>query len=483
MATNGTVIPPPPPDAPEYGLPWVPDIDFAVKDPAIIQQEVILDYQSEFEILTGIAKTLAPGDPVRLALLVVCHWLSHQRTLIDFTGKQNLLKYAHDQYLDNLAALHGQRTLRLPPSAATTTLRFTLAAKLSFSVTIAAGTLCQAPNAVVFKTTTAGIINAGDLTVDVPAQALVAGVIGNDFAPGQVNQVINWNQPFAISVANTTTTEGGSDAETDDQYRYRIWLAIESYSTCGPRDAYEFWALSASPEIIQCVIHSAPEIAGEVWIYPLLKGGIIPSQDFCDNVVLPVVSAKTRRPLTDYVSVKQATGFPYTVDFDYYVLKDNAVLLDSIQQGVAQATNDWIQWERSYISRDIICDELRRRCLEAGAKRLVIRQPSPDFQFMDYNQLAVLGGAAADQSFTDGVNTAGTPIWQSASANFQPSDVGLSITGTDIQVGTTILSVQSPTQCTLSQNTVPGTPPSGLAFTIHARTALININFAGFEDA
>src|SRR5580765_7939560 len=104
--------------APAYGLPFVPDIDFAVKDPTVIANEVILDYQAAFLALTGIAKTLAPGDPVRLHLLVVCHWLSHQRTLIDFTGKQNLLKYARDEYLDNLAALHGQRTLRLQASAA-----------------------------------------------------------------------------------------------------------------------------------------------------------------------------------------------------------------------------------------------------------------------------------------------------------------------------------------------------------------------------
>src|SRR5512142_1202535 len=65
------------PAAPEYGLPWVPDMDFAEKDPAIIQGEVIADYQDSFKALTGIAKTLAPGDPVRLLLLVVCHWLSH----------------------------------------------------------------------------------------------------------------------------------------------------------------------------------------------------------------------------------------------------------------------------------------------------------------------------------------------------------------------------------------------------------------------
>ena len=396
LPPNGGNLPPvvPPivldPSAPSYGLPFVPDIDYAVKDPAVIEQEVITDYEAAFLALTNIAKSLAPGDPVRLYLLVVCHWLSHQRTLIDFTGKMNLLKYAHDDYLDNLAALYGARALRLQASPATTTLQFTLAAQLAFDALIPQGTQCQAPNGVAFATNEDALIISPALTVSVEATAVNPGIIGNGFVAGQINAVINWNQTWAITVANTTTSSGGADKETDDQYRYRVWLAIESFSTCGPHDAYEFWTLAASPDIIQAVIYSAPDIAGEVWIYPLLRGGVIPTQDFCDNVVLPVVSARTRRPLTDYVSVIPPTGVPYVLNIDYWISKDNEVLADTIVAAVNQAVADWITWQTSYVSRDLNCDELRKRCLEAGAKRIVVHSPSPDFQVMNYNQLAQL---------------------------------------------------------------------------------------------
>jgi len=373
---------------PEYGLPFVPDIDFAVKDPTIIVSEVIADYEAAFKALTGIAKTLAPGDPVRLFLLVVCHWLSHQRTIIDFTGKQNLLKYAHDDYLDNIAALYGERALRLQAQAALTTLRFTLAAPLAFTVSIPKGTMCQAPNGVIFETLTSAALPSIATFVDVEAQALVAGSIGNGFAPGQINSIINWNQPFGLTVANTTVSAGGSDAESDEQYRYRIWLAIESFSTCGPREAYEFWTLSAHPDIIQAVIHSAPEIAGEVWIYPLMRGGELPTTD-----IMALVNASCnrddRRPVTDFVTVKLATEFTYTLNVDYWILQANAVLTDSIQAAVNQAALDWIEWQRSAISRDLNGSELTKRMLEAGAKRVVINLPNPSFQLMDYNQLAV----------------------------------------------------------------------------------------------
>ena len=374
--------------APAYGLPWVPDIDFAEKDPAVIANEVVLDYEAAFKTLTNIAKTLAPGDPVRLFLLVVCHWLSHQRVLIDFTGKQNLLKYAHDDYLDNLAALYGTRALRQQASPAMTTLRFTIVAPLISSVTIPKGTYCQAPNAVVFQTLVDGVIPGGEDSVDVLAAALVPGTIGNGFALGQINSIINWNQAFGVEVTNVTVSSGGADAETDEQYRYRIWLAIESFSTCGPRDAYEFWALSADPAIIQCVVHSAPEIAGEVWLYPLLRNGQIPSQEIRDKV-LAKCSASTVRPVTDYVQVFAPDQFVYSLNMNYWVLKSNEVLLATIQANVAQAVADWILWERSYVSRDIIGDELRKRCLQAGAKRIEIVSPSPAFQSMAFNQLAV----------------------------------------------------------------------------------------------
>lgn len=377
---------------PDFGLALVPDIDFAEKDPTVIVTEVVADYEAAFKTLTGIAKRLAPGDPVRLFLLVVCHWLSHQRTIIDFTGKQNLLKYAHDSYLDNLAALYGNRALRLKAQPARTTLRFTLTAALATSATIPQGTLCQAPNGVIFETVAPAIIPSLLLSVDVEAVAIVAGTLGNNFVPGQITSVINWNQPFGITVTNTTATAGGSDAETDEQYRYRIWLAIESFSTCGPREAYEFWALSAHPDIIQCVVHSAPEIAGEVWLYPLLKGGILPALDGGDNILQLVqesCSRDDRRPVTDYVTAKRATEFVYTLNVDYYVLQTNAVLLDSIQTAVRQAALDWITWQRSAIARDINGSELTKRMLEAGAKRVVINSPAPSFQVMNFDQLAV----------------------------------------------------------------------------------------------
>ena len=74
-------------------------------------------------------------------------------------------------------------------------------------------------------------------------------------------------------------------------------------------------------------------------------------------------------------------------------------------------------------------------------------------------------GGNAD--FTDGVSLNADATYESAAANFVAGDVGLSITGTNIPAGTTILSVTDDDTIELSANaTGAGT---GLSFTIEAR--------------
>jgi len=80
-----------------------------------------------------------------------------------------------------------------------------------------------------------------------------------------------------------------------------------------------------------------------------------------------------------------------------------------------------------------------------------------------------VGGANA--TFTDGVTTSASPTLTSATAAFVANDAGKSITGTNIPPGTTILSVQSATSVTLSQNaTASG---SALSFTIVGRGGIL----------
>jgi phage-related baseplate assembly protein len=355
-------------------LDLVPDISFAEKDAAEIEAHVMALYEAAFYAQTGIRKVLFPGDPVRIFLEVIVELIVGQRVAIDFAGKENLLKYSHDDYLDNLLALYGERTLRIPASPAETTLRFTLAVLLPFDVLVARGTRAMASGDITFETTEGGVIPAGSGSVDLPALCLTAGILGNGFAPGSVATLINWQLPYAASVLNTTTSAGGQDREDNEHLRERGWMAPESFSTCGPVGAYEFWARSADADIIDVAVYSAPYIAGEVHLYPLMRGGELPSQAVLDKVYA-ICSAERRRPLTDHVFVHAPTLVGYRIELTYWILLSNQTLAGSIQTAVNLAVEEFIAWQRARIGRDVNPSRLIAMIVRAGAKRVEIVAP------------------------------------------------------------------------------------------------------------
>ena len=255
----------------------VPDIDFCVKDASVIESDVISKYENAFYVRTGIAKTLGRADPVRLFLLANTYQLVVQRSIVDSTGKENLLKYSHGANLDNLGAKWGLRGGRLQATSATTTLRFTLSSILTSESTIPLGTMAQSGDARRFRTTAEGTIPPGGTSIDLPAIAVEPGVAANGLVAGQITQLVQWSSPFLVAVTNTTTSSGGADQESDDHLRARIWKAPESFSVAGPYGAYEYWASSANPDIIDVSVWSDPPNAGKVFIHPLMEGGRLPT--------------------------------------------------------------------------------------------------------------------------------------------------------------------------------------------------------------
>ena len=75
-------------------FPGLEDIVFADKSADETEREIITFY----ETFTG--RSLAKGDPVRLFLEALILIVIHQRSLIDYAAKQNLLAYAEGDYLD-----------------------------------------------------------------------------------------------------------------------------------------------------------------------------------------------------------------------------------------------------------------------------------------------------------------------------------------------------------------------------------------------
>lgn len=354
----------------------LPEVNFVTKDTATVEAEVI----GKYEEITG--KTLYPGDPVRLFLESVAFIIGHQRTLIDYAAKMNLLAYAAGDFLDHLGALVG--TPRNPAQYALTTVRFTLSAVQAGAITIPKGTRVTPDGNLFFATTEAGTIAAGGTFADVTVACTVAGTAGNGFVAGQIATLVD-PIPYVASAANTTTSAGGADIESDDNYRLRISQAPEQFSVAGPYRAYEYWARTANQNIVDVAVRSPTP--GVVEVRPLMTGGVIPTQDILDAVA-DIITASDIRPLTDNVQVLAPEVVDYDITLTYYLPAETATP-STLQAAVIAAVSSFSSWQAEKIGRDITPSELVRRVMDAGAKRVTVSAPV-DTALESY-QLATVG--------------------------------------------------------------------------------------------
>lgn len=339
-------------------------INFATADAESIDVEVV----STVEKLLG--RTLARADPLRLFLRAVELLLMQQRLLIDETAKMNLLAFAKGEYLDRLGDLVGCE--RLAATAAVTTLEVTLSTVRETSTIIRQGTRVTADNDVYFSTDEALIFAAGETVKTVSATCTVTGEIGNGYAAGELSNIVD-PQPFLLSITNLTTSAGGSDIESDDNFRERIHSAPESFSCAGSEGAYISQAKSVSALISDVAVDS--ETPGTVQVYVLLKNGELPDEEIL-NAVNEHLNARTIRPLTDLVTVKSPTVLEYELVARYFISREDVHAAAEIELAAQNAVNEFVEYQRSKLGRDVNPSKLVQMLLNAGVKRVEISSPT-----------------------------------------------------------------------------------------------------------
>ena len=135
------------------------------------------------------------------------------------------IDFATGSSLDFLAALVGYR--RIVARKATGTVTFSRSTAATEDITIPAGTrVATSDESVVFKTTEVVVLQAGNTSVDAPIEAVEAGSAGN-VAANTITKIVDPVSGIE-SVNNANPTSGGRDAETDEEFRYRIKTTIQS---------------------------------------------------------------------------------------------------------------------------------------------------------------------------------------------------------------------------------------------------------------
>ena len=347
----------------------LPDVSF-IDDMQLedVQTQMVRDYQDRYKEITGKDVVLARADPMSLILYALSIQVYQALLYVDKTGKQDLLKYSYGAYLDNLAAMKGIAREQAKPSRAM--IRFTLSGIRPSTVEIPEGTRVT-NGEVYFQTESHAEIPSGESSVDVAAECMTSGVVGNNLEVGEINILVD-PVPYVAKVANTEPTTGGADIEDDDTLKDRIYIAPSKYSVAGPEESYRYWVKTYNSNISDVLIYSDDPV--DVVIEFIMNDGELPSESMLLGVQ-KFLSDEQIRPLTDRVTVKAPETVEYKVNVKYFVNQSDLKKVDTIKTAVNAAVDDYIQWQRSKIGRDINPSQLIQQMVSAGAKRVEVALP------------------------------------------------------------------------------------------------------------
>ena len=352
-----------------------PDIEFLETDTETVISNMIALYEEMQRAEGRDNYKVRPGSPERLFISWAAAIIVQQRTLINETAKMNVPRYAakseNEEYLDSLAEIF-KDTQRLPASPASATFRFYISEPQQQSTIIPAGTRISFDGVIIFATSEVLEIRAGETSGEVEAVCTQPGTVGNGLVAGQVKEVVDLYDHYQ-KAENITTTSGGAEKEDNESYYERMRGSMESFSTAGPINGYIYWTKTVSPAVLDVAVTS-PE-ACYVDVRVILRDG----QEATEAVLKEIeeaLNASDIRPLTDIVTVSAPETVDFSVDATFWIAQPNRESAAAIEREVRAAVDSFIIWQTSKMGRDINPSYLTKLMMDAGAKRVEVRQPT-----------------------------------------------------------------------------------------------------------
>jgi phage-related baseplate assembly protein len=329
---------------------------------------------SIYEGLTG--RTLMPAEVEILLFGAYAYREVMHKSDCNSAALQNLVAFATFPVLDYLGENVGVE--RNPPQKARTTMEFNLLAAHP-NLVIQSGTRVSHPDGQpVFEVIEDTLVVSGVDVISLTCEAVEEGTLANGFSPGTIKTLID-RFPYFDTCENTDITAGGSEEETNEQLRERIYLAPAAFSSAGPLDAYRFHALSAHPSVIDVAVEG-PELGkffpppGTVVIYPLTA--TVPTPPVVLEAVRNACNGEKRRPDTDTVIVEAPTKIDYAIELGLILYKgaDDQFITDQL----VQSLNTYKDNKGSKLGLDIVREQIIGLCTIEGVYKPVLNQPPAD---------------------------------------------------------------------------------------------------------
>lgn len=332
-------------------------------------EEIVASLVAAYQQITG--RTVHPADPEKIFIQWVADVIIQERVYTNFTGNQNIPSRATGANLDALSEWYFPTTRPMAQPAVCTE-RFTISQAQTTSILVPAGTrVTDMSNILIWETVEDAYIEIGDTYVDVQVRCQTPGSVGNGYAKGQLDTIVDVFDYYA-GCENITESEGGADEATDQEYYQLMRASMDAFSTAGPTGAYIYIAKRVSTEI-QDVLAVSPS-AGKVVIYVLTKDGE-PAGAELKNAVLKALSQDTVRPLTDQVSVGDPQVVEYDIAFTYYIPEGETQSGEEVQAAVDAAVQEYVAWQSGKLGRDINPSYLYGLLMQTGIKRVTLTSP------------------------------------------------------------------------------------------------------------
>lgn len=326
------------------------ELHYLTYDPEEIWDQMMLNY-----VEAG-GDILYPGDEKEMLLRSVQADIVQIFAGVDNALRMHTLRYAVGDYLDVLGELRGCE--RIKAAAATATVSITTNAT-GMSSTLDAGTAMTADGEKFYMLEDDLTLSGYQETLTATVIADREGVSGNGLIAGTELSLASPN-PAINSITVTVSATGGNEEESDDVYRERIRNYSLASVTTGPQRQYESAAEEVSTSILDA--HAVNIGDGEVGVYLILSDDVTDASALIQEVT-NALSASDARPLTDTVSVYQATDIEYTLNVEY-------VSDGNVSSAIAEAVSDYQDWQDNQIGLAFNPDRLMAAIYQAGASRV-----------------------------------------------------------------------------------------------------------------
>ena len=302
----------------------------------------------------------------------------------DWVTRQAFPQTAEGEYLDYHAQLRSLE--RKPALPAQGTVRFTAGEAAQSDRAIPEGTVCMTAGLVRFATTQAAVLPAGELTVDVPVQALEPGTAGNVSAQTVVSMAV---APMGIaSCTNPQAFAGGADGEGDEELRARILDTFRRLPNGANAAFYEQGALSFD-QVAAAAVIPKPRGLGSVDVIVSTLAGT-PGEELLEQLQ---DYFEQRREIAVDVQVKAPT--PVTVNVAVQVKAKGGWDKTQVLDQVEGALEGW--FDGKLLGQDVLLARLGSLIYGCdGVENYAVSAPAADLA-VDADELPVLGTLSVEE--------------------------------------------------------------------------------------